>query len=74
MVGCQTHWLLLGTILQMLNCLTCHIIHYGDSVMTFPLMTAFAVSSKVDKTAVLCESYTGSVPNMLRPFPLHRVY
>lgn len=42
--------------------------------MTFPLMTAFAVSSKVDKTAVLCESYTGSVPNMLRPFPLHRVY
>lgn len=57
----------------MLNRLTCHITHSGDSVMTFPLMTAFAVCFKVDKT-VLCESYTGSVPNTLRPFPLHRVY
>lgn len=72
--GCQTHCLLLGAILGMLNCLTCHIAHYADSVMTFLLMTAFAVCFKVDRSAVLLESYIGSVTNIRRPFPFHCVY
>lgn len=72
--GCQTHCLLLGTILEMLNCLTCHIAHDADSAMTFPLMTAFAVCFEVDKSAVLHESYIGCVTKMPGPFPLHRVY
>lgn len=72
--GCQIHRLLLGTILKMLNGLTCHITHSADSMMTFPLTTAFAVCFKVDKAAVLHEFYIGSVTNIPRPFPLHRAY
>lgn len=72
--GCKTHCLLLSIILKMLNCLTCHIANYAESTMTFPLMTAFAICFKVDKTAVLRESYIGSVTNIPRPLPLHLVY
>lgn len=72
--GCQTHRLLLGTILEMLNCLTCHITHYAESTVTFPLRMAFAVCFKVDKTAILHESYFGSVTSIPWPFSLHCVY
>lgn len=35
---------------------------------------SFVVCLKIDKTAVLHETYAGSVTNARRPFPLHRVY
>jgi len=72
--GCQAHCLLLGAVLKMLNCLTCHIAHYAGSMMAFHLMMAFAVCFKVDKTAVLHESHIVSVTDTSRPFSLHHVY
>lgn len=36
-------------ILKMLNCLTCHIAHCADSVMTFPVMMAMLLASKLIK-------------------------